>query len=37
MRLRPAPQERLAQMVELNEERTAAILRKWAHGEAAAS
>lgn len=37
MRLRPAPQERLAQMVELNEERTAAILRKWAHSEAAAS
>ncbi len=37
MRLRPAPQERLAQMVELNEERTAAILRKWVGGEAMAS
>lgn len=37
MRLRPAPQERLAQMVELNEERTAAILRKWVSGEALAS
>lgn len=33
MRLRPAPQERLAQMVDLNEERTAAILRKWTQGE----
>ncbi|WP_157016390.1 flagellar basal-body MS-ring/collar protein FliF [Mesorhizobium xinjiangense] len=37
MKLRPAPQERLAQMVELNEERTAAILRKWAQNEAAAA
>lgn len=37
MRLRPAPQERLAHMVELNEERTAAILRKWVGGEAMAS
>lgn len=36
MRLRPAPQERLAQMVDLNEERTAAILRKWTQGETAA-
>ncbi len=33
MRLRPAPQERLAQMVDLNEERTAAILRKWVNAE----
>ncbi len=37
MKLRPAPQERLAQMVELNEERTAAILRKWTQNEAAAA
>jgi len=29
-KLRPAPQERLARMVDLNEERTALILRKWA-------
>ncbi len=36
MRLRPAPQERLAHMVELNEERTASILRKWVGGEAMA-
>lgn len=34
-RLRPAPQERLARMVDLNEERTAQILRKWARQEAA--
>jgi len=34
-KLRPAPQERLARMVDLNEERTAQILRKWAHQEAA--
>jgi flagellar M-ring protein FliF len=34
-KLRPAPQERLARMVDLNEERTAHILRKWAHQEAA--
>ena len=33
-RIRPAPQERLARMVDLNEERTALILRKWAHKEA---
>jgi flagellar M-ring protein FliF len=34
-KLRPAPQERLARMVDLNEERTAQILRKWARLEAA--
>lgn len=34
-RLRPAPQDRLARMVDLNEERTAQILRKWAQPEAA--
>jgi flagellar M-ring protein FliF len=34
-KLRPNPQERLARMVDLNEERTAQILRKWAHKEAA--
>jgi flagellar M-ring protein FliF len=28
-KIRPAPQERLARMVDLNEERTAQILRKW--------
>ena len=33
-KLRPAPQERLTRMLELNEERTAQILRKWAHQEA---
>lgn len=33
-KIRPAPQERLARMVDLNEERTALILRKWAHQEA---
>ncbi|MBN9065425.1 MAG: flagellar M-ring protein FliF, partial [Rhizobiales bacterium] len=33
-KLRPAPQERLARMIDLNEERTAHILRKWAHQEA---
>ena len=33
-KLKPAPQERLARMVDLNEERTAHILRKWAHQEA---
>jgi flagellar M-ring protein FliF len=32
-KLRPAPQDRLARMVDLNEERTASILRKWAHQE----
>jgi len=35
-KLRPAPQERLARMVDINEERTAQILRKWAAQEAAA-
>ncbi len=35
-RLRPAPQDRLARMVDLNEERTAQILRKWAQQAAAA-
>ncbi len=35
-KLRPAPQDRLARMVDLNEERTALILRKWAAAEAAA-
>ncbi|MBL8583207.1 MAG: flagellar M-ring protein FliF [Rhizobiaceae bacterium] len=34
-KIKPAPQERLARMVDLNEERTAQILRKWAHPEAA--
>ncbi len=34
-RVRPAPQERLVHMVDLNEERTAQILRKWAGREAA--
>ena len=33
-KLKPAPQDRLARMLELNEERTAHILRKWAHQEA---
>ena len=33
-KLRPAPQDRLARMLELNEERAAHILRKWAHQEA---
>jgi flagellar M-ring protein FliF len=32
-KIRPAPQERLARMVDLNEERTAQILRKWAGQE----
>lgn len=35
-KIRPAPQDRLARMVELNEERTAQILRKWSSREAAA-
>lgn len=35
-KIRPAPQERLARMVDLNEERTAQILRKWAAQEVAA-
>jgi flagellar M-ring protein FliF len=34
-KLRPAPQDRLARMVDLNEERTAQILRKWSAQEAA--
>ncbi|MBZ9809863.1 flagellar M-ring protein FliF [Mesorhizobium sp. BR1-1-9] len=34
-KIRPAPQERLARMVDLNEERTAQILRKWAAQEVA--
>ena len=33
-KIRPAPQDRLSRMVDLNEERTAHILRKWAHQEA---
>ena len=33
-RIKPAPQERLARMVDLSEERTAQILRKWAAQEA---
>lgn len=36
-KLRPAPQERLARMVDLNEERTAQILRKWAATEPAST
>ncbi|MBZ9794929.1 flagellar basal-body MS-ring/collar protein FliF [Mesorhizobium sp. ES1-4] len=35
-KIRPAPQERLARMVDINEERTAQILRKWAAQEVAA-
>ncbi|PWK71649.1 flagellar basal-body MS-ring/collar protein FliF [Aminobacter sp. AP02] len=35
-KLRPAPQDRLARMVDINEERTALILRKWAGQEVAA-
>ncbi len=35
IKLKPAPQDRLARMLELNEERTAQILRKWANQEAA--
>ena len=34
-KLRPAPQDRLARMVDINEERTAQILRKWAAQEVA--
>ena len=34
-KIKPAPQERLARMVDLNEERSAHILRKWAAVEAA--
>ena len=33
-RIKPPPQERLARMVDLNEERTAQILRKWVAQEA---
>lgn len=33
-KIKPAPQERLARMVDLSEERTAQILRKWAAQEA---
>jgi flagellar M-ring protein FliF len=33
-KLKPAPQDRLQRMVDLNEERTAHILRKWASREA---
>ena len=36
-KIRPAPQDRLARMVDLNEERTAQILRKWAAVTAEAS
>ena len=36
-KIRPAPQDRLARMVDLNEERTAQILRKWAAARAEAS
>lgn len=35
LKLKPAPQDRLAQMVDMNEERSALILRKWASLEAA--
>ncbi|MEO3384885.1 flagellar basal-body MS-ring/collar protein FliF [Mesorhizobium sp. CAU 1741] len=35
-KIKPAPQDRLAQMVDLNEERSAQILRKWASQEMAA-
>lgn len=35
-KIRPAPQERLARMVDLSEERTAQILRKWVNAEAEA-
>jgi flagellar M-ring protein FliF len=34
-KIKPAPQDRLARMVELNEERSAQILRKWTAAEAA--
>jgi len=36
-RLKPAPQERLVRMVDLNDERTAQILRKWAAAESIAA
>ncbi len=35
-KIKPAPQDRLAQMVDLNEERSALILRKWTSQELAA-
>ena len=35
-KIRPAPQDRLARMVDLNEERSAQILRKWAAATAEA-
>lgn len=34
-KIKPAPQDRLARMVDLNEERSAQILRKWSAAEAA--
>ncbi|MCT7377569.1 flagellar basal-body MS-ring/collar protein FliF [Chelativorans salis] len=37
LKIRPAPQARLARMVDLSEERTAHILRKWARAEAEAA
>lgn len=37
LRLNPAPQDRLARMVDLSEERTAEILRKWARAETEAA
>ncbi|WP_274425768.1 flagellar basal-body MS-ring/collar protein FliF [Chelativorans sp. YIM 93263] len=37
LRIKPAPQDRLARMVDLSEERTAHILRKWASAEAEAT
>lgn len=37
LKIRPAPQERLARMVDLSEERTAHILRKWARPEVEAT
>jgi len=37
LKIRPAPQARLARMVDLNEERTANILRKWARAEVEAA
>ena len=36
-KIKPAPQDRLARMVDLNEERSAQILRKWAAAAAEAS
>jgi len=37
LKIRPAPQARLERMVDLNEERTADILRKWARAEVEAA